>query len=70
MGWYMNNDIFDGSSLLIISISIKHFKSCVEVHLPKIVLEKCRVLELDEKGEFPLSFGLMSFKAKIIISIC
>ena len=66
----MNNDIFYGSSLLIIGISIKHFKSCMEVHLPKIVVEKCHVSQLDKKGEFPHSFGLMSFKAKIIISIC
>ena len=66
----MNNDIFYGSSLLIIRISIKHFKSCMEVHQPKIVVEKCRVSQLDEKEEFPLYFGLMSFKAKIIISIC
>ena len=66
----MNNDIFYGSSLLIIYISIKNFKSCKEVHIPNIVVEKCRVSQLDEKGEFPLSFRLMSFKAKIIISIC
>ena len=66
----MKNYISYGSSLLIIGISIKHFNSCVEIHLPKIVVEKCRVSQLDENGEFPHSFGLMSFKAKIIISIC
>ena len=70
VGWYMKNYISYGSSLLIIGISIKHFNSCVEIHLPKIVGEKCRVSQLDENGEFPHSFGLMSFKAKIIISIC
>ena len=70
VGWYMNNDIFYGSSLLIIGIITKHFRSCMEVLLPKIVVAKCRVSQLDEKGEFPLSFGLMNFKAKIIISIC
>lgn len=66
----MKNYISYGSSLLIIGISIKHFNSCVEIHLPKIVVEKCRVSQLDENGEFPHSFGLMSFKAKITISIC
>ena len=66
----MNDDIFYGSSLLIIRISIKHIKSSMEVHQPKIVVEKCHVSQLDEKEEFPLYFGLMSFKAKIIISIC
>ena len=66
----MNNDIFYGLSLLIICISIKNFKSCKEVHLPNIVVEKCHISQLNKKGEFPLSFRLMSFKAKIIISIC
>ena len=49
MGWYMNDDIFYGSSLLIIRISIKHIKSSMEVHQPKIVVEKCHVSQLDEK---------------------
>ena len=65
MGWYMNNDIFYGSSLLIIGISIKHFKSCVEVHLPKIVVEKCHVSQLIKKENSHTPLGWWVLRPKL-----